>query len=411
MAEPSPNQDHAAALLQATRHSGPWPSMQVGQLQDCGEVFRVLAADGQTLPHDVTSPDAGAGDAQALAMWRQMARLRAIDERMLAMQRQGRIGFYGAATGQEAAVIGAAAALELRDWIHPALREGGMALWRGFPLRTWLSHCFGNVEDSCTKGRQMPCHYGSRELNYVTLSSVMTTQFPQAVGTAYAMAMRHDPAADPNDRPVCFVAIGDGATSEGDFHVAMNLAGVLRPRGRGLPLVLFCANNQWAISTPFDRQTAAPTLAHRAIGYGLGAARVDGNDALAVNRVVSEAARRARAGEGPVFIEAMTYRVGAHTTSDDPSRYRDESVTAAWKALDPVARLQAALQQRGELSAEDAASWQRACEDEVRATLSAVESLPPVPLRTLFEDVYAEIPAHLQLQLEQAEAHGAADHA
>ena len=411
MAEHTTTADPAAALLQSTHRSGPWPTMRPGALEDCGEVHRVLAADGTTLPHDAAGPDAVASDALALSMWRQMTRLRTIDERMLAMQRQGRIGFYGAATGQEAAVIGAAAALELRDWIHPALREGGMALWRGFPLRTWLSHCFGNVEDSCTKGRQMPCHYGSRELNYVTLSSVMTTQFPQAVGTAYAMAMRQDPAAAPEDRPVCFVAIGDGATSEGDFHVAMNMAGVLRPRGRGLPLVLFCANNQWAISTPFERQTAAPTLAHRAIGYGLGAARVDGNDALAVHRVVQEAARRARAGEGPVFIEAMTYRVGAHTTSDDPSRYRDERVTAAWKALDPLTRLQAALERRGELDADTATAWQRACDEEVRATLAAVESLPPVPLRSLFEDVYAELPAHLQLQLAQAEAHGATDHA
>lgn len=389
------------ALAESFARSGPPPSMRPGVLADAEDVYRELDADGAPLPGSAAAePDAEAL-AQAAAMWRTMVRVRTVDDRMLALQRQGRIGFYGAATGQEAGVIGAAAALELRDWIHPALREGGMALWRGFSLRTWLAHCFGNEEDSCTKGRQMPCHYGSRELNYVTLSSVMTTQFPQAVGTAYAMAMRHPG----EDRPVCFVAIGDGATSEGDFHVAMNMAGVMRPKGKGLPLVLFCANNRWAISTPFEKQCAAPSLAHKAIGYGLGAARVDGNDALAVRRVVAEAAARARRGEPPVFVEAMTYRVGAHTTSDDPSRYRDESVTAAWRGLDPIARLERYLLGHGGLDDATAAAHRQACDAEVRQTLAEVEKMPPVALETLFTDVFAELPPHLQAQLATARAH------
>ena len=277
-------------------------------------------------------------------------------------------------------------------------------LWRGFSLRTWLAHCFGNVEDHCTRGRQMPCHYGSKALNYVTLSSVMTTQFPQAVGTAYGMAMAHDG----DDRPVTFVAIGDGATSEGDFHVAMNFAGVMRPRGRGLPLVLFCANNRWAISTPFEKQCAAESLAHKAIGYGLGAARVDGNDAIAVRRVVAAATARARRGEAPVFIEAMTYRVGAHTTSDDPTRYRDESVTETWRLRDPIARLERFVTDRGALDADAAAGWRMDCDEEVRSILSEVEGLPAVPLRSMFEDVFSTIPPHLQRQLATAEAHAAA---
>lgn len=395
------------ALAASFARSAPPPSMRPGMLADAEDVYRELDAAGMPLAGSAAAePDAEAL-AQALAMWRTMVRVRTIDERMLGLQRQGRIGFYGAATGQEAGVIGAAAALQLRDWIHPALREGGMALWRGFSLRTWLAHCFGNAEDACTKGRQMPCHYGSRELNYVTLSSVMTTQFPQAVGTAYAMAMRHPG----QDRPVCFVAIGDGATSEGDFHVAMNMAGVMRPGGRGLPLVLFCANNRWAISTPFEKQCAAPSLAHKAIGYGLGAARVDGNDALAVRRVVAEAAARARRGEPPVFVEAMTYRVGAHTTSDDPSRYRDESVTAAWRALDPIARLERHLLDQGALDADAAQAHRQSCDREVRETLAEVEQLPPVALETLFEDVYATPPPHLLAQLDDARAHAAGDNA
>ncbi len=394
----------AQDLIAACSSSGPWPTMAKGALQDCGAPYRVLDAEGRRL-QPAPPAQVELETALALALWRHMLRLRTIDERMLAMQRQGRIGFYGATTGQEAGVFGAAAALQLRDWVHPALREGGMALWRGFSLRTWLANCFGNVEDSCTKGRQMPCHYGSRALTHVTLSSVMTTQFPQAVGTAFAMAARCTDAEDTaGDRPVCFAAIGDGATSEGDFHVAMNMAGVLRPRGKGLPLVLFCANNQWAISTPYERQTAAPTLAHRAIGYGLGAARVDGNDALAVFQVVAEAARRARAGEAPVFIEAMTYRVGAHTTSDDPSRYRDERVTEAWRTLDPIARLQRYLLGCDALDQAAVDSYARACDEEVRSTLASVEALPPVALHTLFDDVYAELPPHLLLQRQEAEA-------
>ncbi|MCO4760587.1 MAG: 3-methyl-2-oxobutanoate dehydrogenase [Myxococcales bacterium] len=377
-----------------TRHTSPFPSFDPDDLSQARGLFRVLDEEGAEVG-DAPAVDAGV----ALGMWRSMVRVRQIDERMLALQRQGRIGFYGAATGQEAAVIAAAEAMENTDWIHPALREGGMALHRGFSLRTWLSHCFGNEDDTCTKGRQMPCHYGSREHGYITLSSVMTTQFPQAVGTAYAMALRHPNEAD---RPLCFAAIGDGATSEGDFHVAMNFAGVMRPGGLGLPLILFCQNNQWAISTPSAKQCAAETLAMKAVGYGLVGVRVDGNDALAVLLVMQEAVARARRGEPPVFIEALTYRVGAHTTSDDPSRYRDESVTERWRQLDPIARLETWLIGKGALTIDAAAAWRSDCDTEIRSLLSEVEPVGPPALRTLFEDVYAEMPDHLAAQYEQA---------
>ena len=364
-------------------------------------MFRVLGPEGDVVASEELVLPA---DEDAIAIWRTMVRVRVIDERMLSLQRQGRIGFYGAATGQEAGVVGAAHALEARDWIHPALREGGMALHRGYPLRTYLSHCFGNAEDTSTRGRQMPCHYGSRAHNYITLSSVMTTQMPQAVGTAYAMSLRH-PAPD---RPLCFAAIGDGATSEGDFHVALNFAGVMRPGGCGLPLIMFCQNNQWAISTPFERQCAAPTLAIKAMGYGLVGARVDGNDALAVYLLVQEAARRARRGQAPLFIEAMTYRVGAHTTSDDPSRYRDESVTEAWKKFDPIERLERYLVHRGALSEPDLAKWRQHCDTEVRTLLAEVEAVPPPALDSVFTDVYASQPDHLVRQQQEAIGHAEA---
>ncbi|HAN31975.1 MAG TPA: 3-methyl-2-oxobutanoate dehydrogenase [Myxococcales bacterium] len=383
--------------------STPFPSLLADDLDQASGLFRVLDEQGVPITSSLVDGDTGVSDEAALRIWKTMVRVRTVDERMLALQRQGRIGFYGAATGQEAGVVGAAEALEFEDWIHPALREGGMALHRGFSLRTWLAHCFGNEEDTCTKGRQMPCHYGSRAHNYVTLSSVMTTQFPQAVGTAYAMALRHPKQAD---RPVCFAAIGDGATSEGDFHVAMNFAGVMKPGGIGLPLVLFCQNNQWAISTPFDKQCAAPSLALKAIGYGLAGVRVDGNDALAVTRVVKAAAAQARAGGVPVFIEALTYRVGAHTTSDDPSRYRDESITDRWRELDPIVRLERYLARQGVLAEDQVNSWRDDCDREVRGLLEDVESLPAPQLLSLFEDVYAEVPPHLQRQFDDASALG-----
>lgn len=367
-----------------------------GAMRAC---YRVLAPDGSTVAPDGALPNGtGVEHADALAMLKSMVRQRVLDERMLALQRQGRIGFYGAATGQEAGTIGAGHALQLRDWVHPALREGGIALHRGYPLKTYLAQIFGSADDTSTKGRQMPCHYGSKELNFVTLSSVMATQMPQAVGTAYAMALRHDAP----DRPVCLGAIGDGATSEGDFHVALTFAGVMRPRGLGLPLVLYVQNNQWAISTPVEKQTAAATLALKAQGYGLPGVRVDGNDALAVYRVVKAAAEHARAGGAPVLIEALTYRVGAHSTSDDPSRYRDEAITQRWAALDPIERLANYLSRQGQLKAGELDQLRAHYDEEVRSALAQAEKVPPVPLETLFEDVFADLPDHLAQQLAQA---------
>ncbi len=372
-----------------------WPRFEVADADAAMGLYQII--DGAGAVVDERGVAAVAVE-DALAIWKTMARLRVIDTRMLALQRQGRIGFYGAATGQEAAVVAPAQVLQARDWIHPALREGGMALHRGYALQTWLAQCFGNSADNSTAGRQMPCHYGSRSHNYVTLSSVMTTQMPQAVGTSFAMALRHEAP----DRPVCFVALGDGASSEGDFHVAMNFAGVMRPRNLGLPLVLFCQNNQWAISTPITSQCAAPTLASKAAGYGLVGIRVDGNDALAVARVVAEAVARARAGDPPVFIEALTYRMGAHSSSDDPSRYRDESITEKWAGRDPIVRLQKWLVVQGALDEASVDAWREHCDREVRGAIDVIEGVASPPLESLFEDVFSTPPPHLIAQRQQA---------
>jgi pyruvate dehydrogenase E1 component alpha subunit/2-oxoisovalerate dehydrogenase E1 component alpha subunit len=323
-------------------------------------------------------------------LYRGMLLIRIMDERLLALQRQGRIGFYGEAKGQEAAVIGAAHALGPRDWIVPALREAGAALYRGLPLRSYVAQIFGNADD-VSKGRQLPCHPGTRAARYVTMSSCIASQLPHAMGMAWAAKIRGDDV-------VVLGCLGDGATSEEDFHVAANFAGVYRA-----PVVFFCQNNQWAISTPVTVQTAAPTMAAKAVAYGFAGIRCDGNDVLAVYSCVHDAVERARRGEGPTLVEALTYRVSAHSSSDDPSRYRDETVTAAWRGKDPIARFRTWLTAEGLLDAAADEALRAELEAEVRQAVAAEEPAPPPALATLVEDVYADVPAHLLEQLRALE--------
>jgi pyruvate dehydrogenase E1 component alpha subunit/2-oxoisovalerate dehydrogenase E1 component alpha subunit len=314
-----------------------------------------------------------------------MVLLRAMDERCLTLQRQGRISFYGAATGQEA-VVAAAAALDDGDWVFPALREAGVLLYRGFPLDKYAAQLYGSAED-ILKGRQMPCHYGSRDQAFVTLSSPIGTQIPQAVGAAMAAKILRDGR-------VAAGFMGDGATSEGDFHVGMNFAGVYKA-----PVILYCQNNQFSISVPVSSQTSSETLAVKAIAYGFEGVRVDGNDVLAVYAATKTAADRARAGGGPTFIEALTYRIGAHSTSDDPSRYRDERITEDWKKRDPIARFRLYLLAKDILKEKDDVTLRKETDARIRAALKQAESVPPPTLETLFEDVYADLPWHLREQM------------
>jgi pyruvate dehydrogenase E1 component alpha subunit len=329
--------------------------------------------------------------ALARRLFEGMLRIRVTDARMMALQRQGRIGFYGEAVGQEAAIVGSAAVSQPEDWIVPALREAGVGLYRGLTLDSYIAQIFGNAEDP-TKGRQMPCHPCDREHHYVVMSSCVSTQIPHAVGIAMAMKIS-------GDRKVCFGYMGDGGTSEGDFHVSLNFAGVTKA-----PVVLICQNNQWAISTPGAAQTAAETIALKGIGYGVEAIRADGNDVLAVHAAVSYAADKARRGDGPTFIELLTYRVSAHTSSDDPSRYRDESVTEVWKGQrDPIRRLEAYLIRRGWLAAGDREAIAQAIEAEVREAIARQEQVGPPPLPSLIDDVFEEPTWLLREQLAGVE--------
>ncbi len=328
-------------------------------------------------------------DLRALHRW--MVFIRVVDTRMVNLQRQGRIHFYGPITGQEAGTVGSAYATRPEDWIFPAFREAGAALVRGLPLRDYVAQCFGSSLDRA-KGRQMPCHLVDAPRHYYAMSSCVGSQIPHAVGCAFALKNRRDPG-------VAVAYLGDGATSEGDFHVAMNFAGVWK-----VPCVFFCQNNQWAITVPYRLQTATETIAEKAQAYGIEAVRCDGNDVADVFEKTRDALEKARAGGGPTLVEAVTYRILGHTKSDDPSRYRDEAEVAPWRARDPIRLLEARLRERGVLGPDDPAHDPVRIEDECRAAIGrAVEEVesaaPRPPVESLVEDVYSFVPPHLKEQL------------
>jgi pyruvate dehydrogenase E1 component alpha subunit/2-oxoisovalerate dehydrogenase E1 component alpha subunit len=322
-----------------------------------------------------------------IRIYSEMLRLRILDQRMLTLQRQGRIGFYGTATGEEAAIIGSAYALQKDDWIFPALRQGGAALLRGYPLVEYISQCMGNAADK-TKGRQMPSHYCYRPANFVSWSSCIGTQIPHAVGAAWAMKIK-------GDKNVAIGYMGDGATSQGDFHVAMNFAGVYK-----VPVVFFCQNNQWSISVNIKQQTASESIAIKAEAYGFKGVTVDGNDVLAVYSATKDAVDNARAGNGPGFVEAVTYRMGAHSSSDDPRLYRQDDEVEEWKRKDPINRLLKYLEQLGYWSSSEQEALEERLTQEILDAVAEAEKIGPPPLETLFEDVYSEMLPNLKEQMD-----------
>jgi pyruvate dehydrogenase E1 component alpha subunit/2-oxoisovalerate dehydrogenase E1 component alpha subunit len=320
-----------------------------------------------------------------LRAYRELRRLRLLDARMILLQRQGRVGFYGACTGQEAVPIGTALALDKDDWVFPALREQSVMLARGFPLAAFVAQVFGNSGD-VLKGRQMPSHHSGRLVNQVAWSSCIGPQLPQAVGAAWAMKIKRA-------RTIAVGFCGDGATSQPDFHAALNFAGVAKA-----PCVIVCQNNQWSISVPVARQTASATIAIKGRAYGVPSVRVDGNDLLAVYKVVKEAADRARTGHGPTFVEALTYRIGAHSTSDDPTRYRSDAEVEVWRKKDLLDRLRRYLVLEGLVDDARDQAMDVALSADIAAAVREVESLPPPERATLFDDVYASLPWNLEEQ-------------
>lgn len=353
------------------------------------ELITVLDDDGNVV-HPDREPQIAAADLRK--MYQTMLLVRLLDERLLRLQRQGRIGFYLTATGEEATHVGPIWALRPGDWIYSSYREIGAALFRGYPLRTFLNQLFGNAEDP-VKGRQMPVHHSVRALNFVSISSPVATQIPHAVGTAMAAKMS-------GKDDVALAYFGDGATSTGAFHIACNFAAV-----RKAPCIFVCRNNGWAISTPRAVQTAAPTFAQKAIAYGMPGVLVDGNDPLALAHVTLQAAARARKGDGPTLIEARTYRRGAHSSSDDPSVYRDPTEPREWEPHDPLSRFRRYLERKKVWTADDESNERKRVDEAFTSTLREVEKVDPKPARhTLFDDVLRDRPWHLDEQERELEA-------
>jgi pyruvate dehydrogenase E1 component alpha subunit/2-oxoisovalerate dehydrogenase E1 component alpha subunit len=354
-------------------------------------LLSLLGTDG------VAAPGAPLDGATRRELYRHMRRIRALDERMTLLQRQGRIAFYGSCTGQEAVPVACAFALAPGDWVFPALRESTVLLVRGFSLDRYVAQVFGNSLD-LAKGRQMPSHMSAREANVVSWSSAIGTQLPHAAGAAWAAKILRRPE-------VAVGFLGDGATSTPDFHSALNFAGVFR-----LPCVFVCQNNHYAISLGAGRQSASPTLAVKAEGYGMPGLRVDGNDVLAVYEAVRKAAETARGGGGPTFIECVTYRIGPHSSSDDPSRYRRPAEVELWRARDPILRLKRHLLSLGLLDEATDAELGAELESELDATLARVEPASPPAVETLFDDVYKRRPWHLEEQYRSARPRPAPSH-
>jgi pyruvate dehydrogenase E1 component alpha subunit len=332
------------------------------------EYLSILDSDGNL--DTALEPDIVPDDLKRL--YRAMLLGRRLDERMLRLQRQGRIGTFAPIKGQEASQMGSVFTLQLTDWMVPSFRETAAMLWRGWPIEKLLMFFAGRLEG----GQPAPDQRDS------PITIPVATQLPHAVGLAYAAQYRGDQA-------VVMVYFGDGATSEGDFHEALNVAGVWH-----VPVIFVCQNNQWAISVPLKKQTHSRTLAQKALAYGFPGIQVDGNDVLAVYAASREAVERARAGDGPTLVECVTYRLGVHTTADDPTKYRSEEEVKQWERKDPLTRFGAYLEKKNLL--------ERGLEEEIDAEIAGAvqrfEAAPPADPLTMFDHVYADMPPHLQAQ-------------
>jgi len=320
-------------------------------------------------------------DEMLLKIHRYMLLTRRFDERLLALQRQGRIGTFAPVTGQEAAQLGTVAPLRASDWMAPAFREAAAELWRGRSLESFILYYGGFDEGGKIEESR----------NDLPISVPVGSQTLHAVGISYGIKYRGK-----DDVVVTF--FGDGATSEGDFHEAMNFAGVYQT-----PTIFVCQNNQWAISVPRSRQSRSQTLAQKALAYGFPGIQVDGNDVLAVYSAASEAIERARKGQGPTMIECETYRMLMHTTADDPKRYRLEEDVEPWKARDPILRFQKYLASRGLLTEEEVQGLEEEIKTEIRDAVSRAEELMETlgdPLG-MFEHTLEEMPDTLKEQREE----------
>jgi pyruvate dehydrogenase E1 component alpha subunit len=338
--------------------------------------LRRVIGDGESVPDGEVE---GLDESDFLELYRQLVLLRTYDERSVVYHRQGRIGTYAIFWNHEAMQVGSVYALEREDWIFPSYRESAIGLLRGMPASTVLSWWRGHPS-----GWWNPLDY-----NVASICVPIATHVPHAAGLAWGKKLR-------GERAAAIAFFGDGATSEGAFHEGANFAGVMRA-----PLILLCNNNQWAISTPLEAQTAAPTLADKAIGYGMPGVRVDGADVLAVYEATRDAVARARAGDGPTFIEAVTYRSAPHATADDPSSYIDQERVEEEKRNECVGRFEGYLRRIGVLDDATADQVQAEAAEVMRAEIAAAEAEPPADPGLVFEYAYADPPPGLADDLSE----------
>jgi 2-oxoisovalerate dehydrogenase E1 component alpha subunit len=371
----SHDHDDLDALRNTLKELYPW---HAGEFDNNGLLF----------PAKHEYPDTNSNDTFKRA-YRQMVRIRQMDTILQNAQRQGRISFYMTCFGEEAIHFGAASALTLQDTVLAQYREQGLLMWRGFTNEQFTNQCFSNDRD-LGKGRQMPVHYGSRALNYQTISSPLGTQIPQAAGAAYRLRL-----AGKKNVAICF--FGDGCASTTDFHSGLNFAATL-----GSPVIFFCRNNGYAISTPVTDQYAGDGIVSRAPGYGVAGIRVDGNDIFAVHAAVREARKYALEHNAPVLIEAMSYRQGHHSTSDDSLRYRSAAEVQSFAdKSDPVVRVENFLRRHDRLTDSEARNIQ---DEEKMAVIDAMrqaERRNKPSLDEMFTDVYHELPQSLKEQQQQ----------
>ena len=339
-----------------------------------GRMFQILKPDG-TLQPGLKPP---IDDKQTLALYQKMVFIRVADQRGLLLQRQGRFGTYAPIWGQEACQVGSGYVLQKGDWVFPAFREIGITLMMGIPLKSFFVYWMGNE-----MGSRAP-----EDINLLPVSIPVATHIPHAMGTAWAAKIK-------GDKIVTMAFFGDGATSKGDFHEAMNFAGVFKT-----PTVFFCQNNQYAISVPRSKQTASATIAQKAIAYGFGGIQVDGNDLFAVIAATKEAVDKARSGGGPALIEGVTFRFGPHTTADDPTKYRENEEIERWKPLDPMVRLRSYLKGKGLWSEEVENRMTEDAQKEIDQVVKDAESFPAPKPEEIFEYVFAEMTPQLKEQLE-----------
>ncbi len=352
-------------------------------------MFQVLDENGEVL-EGAKEPELD--KETALKIFDTMQFVRILDERMVAAQRQGRISFYMQCLGEEAAITGSAAALELKDMMMTQYREHAALHYRGFTLTQFMDQMFSNERD-LGKGRQMPIHYGSKALNFMTVSSPLATQIPQATGYAYGQKLAGDKACT-----ICY--FGEGAASEGDFHAGLNMAAV-----HNAPVLFFCRNNGYAISTPASEQFAGDGIASRGIGYGMKTIRVDGSDVLAVYEATRIAREYAVTENKPVLIESCAYRLGGHSTSDDPTGYRTKDEEREFGANDPLIKFRNYLVAKGWLDESGLESKLEVLKKEILDAVKAAEVIAKPAIEDLITDVYHEPTPLLQEQLNQIKAH------